>query len=141
MSSLTDAQRNFIPHVLEHVFPETAAIKTGLDEQIAKKWMIDPSFRHELDRQRKLAAQNVMWHLERYANKAIATLVDLLADTNNENVRIKAADAILTHTIEFRKLYGIEERIDALEQLAGKAKEIRDGKPKSTENRIDPRIG
>ena len=125
MSSLTDAQMNFIPHVLEHVFPETAAKRTGLEEHVAKKWMAEPSFRHELDRQRKLAAQNVMWHLEKHANKAIVALVDLLDEKNTDTVRIKAADAILTHTIEFRKLYGIEERIDALEQLASKAKEIK----------------
>ncbi len=125
MSALTDAQLNFIPHVLEHVFPETAARRTGLDEFVAKQWMTNPSFRHELDRQRKLAAQNVMWHLEKHANKAILTLVELLKEEQSENVRIKAADAILTHTVEFRKLYGIEERIEALEQLAGKAKEIK----------------
>lgn len=125
MTSLTDAQRNFIPHVLEHVFPEAAARRTGLEEHVAKMWMAQPSFRNELDRQRKLAAQNVMWHLEKHANKAILTLVELLDEANNDNVRIKAADSILTHTLEFRKLYGIEERIDALENLAAKAKEVR----------------
>lgn len=125
-NQLTEEQRNFIPHVLEHVFPERAAKAVGIEATTALKWMQSAAFRAELDKQRKLSAINVMHFLERYANKAVIALVDMLSESNNnDGLRIKAADAILSHTIEFRKLYGIETRLEALEEVSAQAKDIK----------------
>lgn len=92
---------------------------------MAMKWMQNPTFRSELEKQRKLVAQNVMWALEKYANKAVLTLVEMLKDEKADGVRIKAADSILSHTIEYRKLYGIEDRVEELERFADQAKHIK----------------
>jgi hypothetical protein len=69
-----------------------------------------------------------MFALEKYANKAVRALVDCLDDSKPDSTRIKAADAILSHTIEYRKLYGIEDRLEELEEIAGIAKKVKDGK-------------
>ncbi|MES2409003.1 MAG: hypothetical protein V4509_01740 [Patescibacteria group bacterium] len=90
--------------------------------------MQDPAFRAALNEQRKASAQNVMFALEKYANKAVKALVECLADDKPDSTRIKAADSILSHTIEYRKLYGIEERLDELEEIAGSAKRVKNGK-------------
>ncbi len=128
MSNLTDHQRDFIPHILQHVYPDVAARYCGMDEGLAIKWMQDPAFRAALNEQRKASAQNVMFALEKYANKAVKALVECLADDKPDSTRIKAADSILSHTIEYRKLYGIEERLDELEEIAGSAKRVKNGK-------------
>lgn len=125
-NSLSDEQRNFIPHVLEHIFPERAARAVGMDAHTAVKWMQHKGFRDELDRQRRLSAQNVMHALERYANKAVLVLVDMLAESQEDDaLRIKAADTVLKHTIEYRKLYGLEGRVEELEAQAEQAKEVK----------------
>lgn len=128
MSMLTDAQRDFIPKILEHVFPDKAARQCGLDVSVALQWMQNPTFRLELERQRKLVAQNVMFALEKYANKAVLALVEILDSSPKQELKIKAADAILSHTIEYRKLYGLEDRIEGLERMADEAKRVKSGK-------------
>jgi hypothetical protein len=128
MSSLTELQRDFIPHVLQHIYPDAAAKYCGIDEHTALKWMQNPDFRRELQLARKASAQHVMFALEKYANKAVKALVDCLSEDKPDSTRIKAADSILSHTIEYRKLYGIEDRLDELEEIAGVAKKVKDGK-------------
>lgn len=128
MSNLTELQRDFIPHILQHIYPDLAAKYCGIEESTAMKWMQNPEFRKALQEQRKASAQHVMWALEKYANKAVRALVDCLSDDKPDSTRIKAADSILSHTIEYRKLYGIEDRLDELEEMAGMAKVVKNGK-------------
>ncbi len=128
MHNLSQAQSDFIPHILQHCYPDVAARYCGLDESVALKWMQDPHFRSALAEYRKASAQNVMYALEKYANKAVKTLSDCLSDDKPDSTRIKAADSILSHTIEFRKIYGIEERLDELEEIAGVAVKVKNGK-------------
>lgn len=128
MSNLTQVQQDFIPHILQHIYPDVAAKYCGIEEHTALTWMQNPSFRQALQEARKASAQHVMFALEKYANKAVKALVECLSDDKPDSTRIKAASEILSHTIEYRKLYGIEERLDELEEIAGVAKKIHDGK-------------
>ena len=128
MAELTEVQRDFIPHILQNVYPDVAARSCGIDEHTAAKWMQLPEFRRALQEARKASAQHVMYALEKYANKAVRALVECLSDDKPDSTRIKAADSILSHTMEFRKIYGLEERLEQLEEIAGVAKEIKNGK-------------
>lgn len=75
----------------------------------------------ELQKMRDMATYNRLTRLEMAADSAIETLIDLVAEGNTPSTRLKAADSILTHLLDHKKLYDFAAKLAVYEEMASKA--------------------
>jgi hypothetical protein len=93
---------------------KAAAVEARCGERTVHEWLDDPKYHSLISRFPHKMIDRAIGLLARSTNKAVATLARLL-DSENENVRLKAASSLLDHSIRMREHVELEGRIAALE--------------------------
>jgi hypothetical protein len=96
---------------------KAAAVETKCGERTAHEWLEDSRYRLLISRFRRRMIDRAIGLLTRSTNKAVSTLRKLL-ESENENVRLRAALGIIDATVRLREHVELEERIAALEAMA-----------------------
>jgi hypothetical protein len=93
---------------------KAAAAEAGCGERTAHEWLDDAQYRLLVSRFRRRLIDRAVGSLARSTNKAVFRLRKLL-DSENENVRLRAAVSLLDHAVRMREHGELEDRITALE--------------------------
>jgi transposase-like protein len=80
-----------------------AARSIGENESTAAKWAARPDFKGRVNRLREEVISEAVGALAGLAKAAVSTLGELMKDTNEPEVRFKAARAILSDLISVRE--------------------------------------
>jgi phage terminase small subunit len=114
-TALTARQRKIIPLLVTcATFTETCE-KAKLNRTTLYKWLKDPAFRAEVERQRVEVTQEAFGMLSQNLTKAIETLAGLLDDSDKRLKRFAAND-IIGHFLRYKELDELTRRIEAIEK-------------------------
>jgi len=104
-----------VPFLAAEPTVEQGAEKAGINRNTAFKWLTDPVFKEEVDRQRRELAQGALDQLKVNAPKAVETLVGLL-DADHDSIKLRAAMGILEFTRQAMDFERIDKRINEIEK-------------------------
>lgn len=117
---LSDKQIKSIPKILANRTIEAGCIAAGIDRSSYFRWLKDPAFETEIKTQRKQIVDAAYALLQQAHEKAAQALIELL-DTDDERVKIRAAESILDRYVNFiqgeeleLRLAEVEKKIDDL---------------------------
>ena len=116
---LTRRQLKAMPIIVASPTYTQACEKAQLNRTTLYKWLKDPQFKAELDRQRDKIAAEAFGVLSQSLTKAVETLVSLLDNVDDRLKRLTAKD-IIDFFIRHKENEDLEQRIAAIEaNLAG----------------------
>ncbi len=92
-----------------------AAKNLGIPDTTARRWAREASFKPIVEKHRGDIIDEAVGKLSRVSSKAAKTLCELLGPDHSDDVRLKAARAILDGLIMVRDHITISERLNALE--------------------------
>jgi len=114
-AKLTARQRRFLPILLASRNHTEACEAGRIGRDTLYRWLKDPAFAAEVDRQRDELAAEGLALLAKNTVKAVEVLVELL-DTKDGHLRRLAAVSILGQHTKFRELDELTRRIEAIEE-------------------------
>ena len=114
--NLTERQEKVIPFLVSCPSIDAAAKESGVGRSTIHKWITEnQAFRDAVRRGRDMVARAAFDAIRNHIDKAVATLAELL-DSENDNVRRRAARDILDMSVKIAEVHEIEERLDSIEE-------------------------
>jgi len=111
---LTTRQRKVIAAIIAAPSYEDAIQAAGVCRQTFYSYLRQDHFKTELNRRLNELTDGAFTRLKTASGEAVETLRTLLK-SESENVRLRAAQAIVDYVIKARELNEIETRLDAIE--------------------------
>ena len=74
---------------------ENAAAAAGLSVRTAYRRLADPDFRYQLDEARRSLRESILAKLSDAGHDAVGTLWELMQESDDDQVRLRAAKAVL----------------------------------------------
>jgi hypothetical protein len=119
-SALTERQIKAIPHIVSSPTYSEGCSKAKINKTTLYKWLKQPEFKAELDRQRDEVAGEAFGVLSQSLTKAVETLVSLLDNKDHRLKRLTAKD-IIDFFIRHKENEDLDKRLTEVEKLlAGK---------------------
>ncbi len=122
--NLSKRQLNAITTILSCRTISEGVSRAGISRGTFYKWMQDPMFRGELDKQRKEVIALALQDIKASAGDAVKVLRGLLK-AKNESIRLKASTSILDYIAKFLEIEELEARLQILEGEFENAKDKR----------------
>lgn len=114
-AKLTDRQIKAIPHIVSSPTYTEGCTKAKINKTTLYKWLREPKFKTELDRQRDEVATEAFGVLSQSLTKAVETLVGLLDNKDDRLKRLTAKD-IIDFMIRHKEIEDLDKRLAAIEQ-------------------------
>jgi hypothetical protein len=112
---LSRRQLKAIPFLVSSPTYTQGCEKAKVNKATIYKWLKNPDFKAELDRQRSEIVEAAFDMIAQNIEKAVSTLVGLL-DTGDDRVKRLTANDIISHFFKHKELDDLEERIQQIEQ-------------------------
>jgi hypothetical protein len=112
---LSRRQLKAIPFLIGSPTYTQGCEKAKINKTTLYKWLKNPEFRTELDRQRSEIVEAAFGMIAQNIEKAVSTLVGLL-DTGDDRVKRLTANDIIGHFLKHKELRELEERIERIEE-------------------------
>src|SRR5438093_23617 len=111
---LTPRQQRLLPLLL--ILPaDDACRKAGVARSTYYAWLGEHAFADALEGARNKVFNAGLSEVKAAVERAVKTIVGLMAGAKKEDVRLRAASLILEHSLKLRQLEQIEERLQVLE--------------------------
>lgn len=119
MTDLTTKQAAAIAALLEGNNQAGAATAAGVTKRTVQRWLIDPTFTAALREGSDAAIQAASARLAALAEHAVTAIAATMQQpmTPGAGVRLRAADALLSHALRIREHTDILERLAQLEKM------------------------
>ena len=112
---LTNRQLKAIPSIVTSPTYTEGCEKAKVDRTTFYKWLRQPDFKAELDRQRNEITAEAFGILSQSLTKAVEVLAGLLNHQDDRLKRLTAKD-IIDFIIRHKEVENLEQRIEAIEQ-------------------------
>jgi hypothetical protein len=93
----------------------SASLSASVSRSTVCRWLNEPGFREQLTRERSEALNVIGRKLLQVGEAAVDTLSIVLQTSDNDAVRVRAAEAGLSLVLRFAELQDISERLAAVE--------------------------
>jgi len=113
---LTDRQLKAIPHIVSSPTYTEGCKKAKINKTTFYKWLKNPEFKAELDRQRNEVAAEALGVLSQSLTKAVETLVGLLDNKDDRLKRLTAKD-VIDFIIRHKENEDLDKRLTEVEKL------------------------
>ncbi len=118
---LTDRQKKAIPAIVSSPTYTKGCKKAKINKTTLYKWLKEPEFKAELDRQREQVADEAFGVLSQSLTKAVETLTGLL-DTKDDRLKRLVCKDIIEQFLKRKEIEDLNERLTEIEnQLAKKS--------------------
>ncbi len=112
---LTAKQRRTIPFIVSNPTYTEGMQKAKVNRSTFYKWLKEPEFKAELDRQRDEVTAEAFGVLSQSLTKAVETLVGLL-DVKDDRLKRLAAKDVIDFIVRHKENEDLDERLTAIEQ-------------------------
>jgi hypothetical protein len=112
---LTTKQTRAVEALMRESTIDAAAAAAGVHRSTLFRWLKDETFCIELRRASDDAISTTARRLATLSGKAADVLEDLLEGAEKEEVKLRAADTVLSHMLKVFEVHDIERRLAALE--------------------------
>ena len=116
-NSLSLRQQKAISLLITRPTRDAVLKELELSSHTLYRWMRDPAFKEELSRLQNEVIKDAMNVLRANMTKAADTLVSLLDDKRNPELRRRVANDIISHVLKAKELEEIEERLEQVERV------------------------
>ena len=115
---LTAQQRKALEALLIARTTKEAADKSGTPERTLSRWLTDETFTRELNAAQREVLGGAIRGLGNLAADAVGVFRDVVtgADTHPMNLRLQAADKLLSHMLNMKRAFDLEQRLEQLER-------------------------
>jgi len=113
-AKLTDRQLKAIPFIVGSPTYTEGIEKAKLNRTTFYKWLKQPEFKAELDRQREQVTSEAFGVLSQNLSKAVEALVGLLDHKDDRLKRLTAKD-VIEYFLKHTEIKDLEERLVAIE--------------------------
>ena len=113
-AKLTDRQIKAIPHIVACPTYTKGCKRAKINKTTLYKWLKEPEFKAELDRQRDEVAAEAFGVLSQGLTKAVETLVGLL-DNKDDKLRRLTAKDIIDFAIRHKENEDLDKRLTEVE--------------------------
>ncbi|MFC1739107.1 phBC6A51 family helix-turn-helix protein [Planctomycetota bacterium] len=120
-AKLTARQLKAIPHIVSSPTYTKGCKKAKINKTTLYKWLKEPEFKAELDRQRDEIAAEAFGVLSQSLTQAVEALVGLLDNKDNRLKRLTAKD-IIDLIIRHKENEDLDERLKEVEKLLAERK-------------------
>ena len=120
-SALTERQLKAIPHLVSCPTYTEGCKKARINKTTLYKWLKEPAFKEELDRQRDGVAAEAFGVLSQGLTKAVETLVSLLDNKDNRLKRLAAKD-VIDFIIRHKENEDLDNRLTEVEKRLAEKK-------------------
>ena len=120
-TKLTARQLKAIPHIVGSPTYTEGCKKAKINKTTLYKWLKEPEFKAELDRQRDEIAAEAFGVLSQGLTKAAETLVGLL-DNKDDRLKRLAAKDVIDFIIRHKENEDLDERLREVEKLLAEKK-------------------
>jgi len=114
-AKLTDRQVKAIPHIVACPTYTEGCEKAKINKTTLYKWLKEPEFKAELDRQRDEVAAEAFGVLSQGLTKVVETLVGLL-DNKDDRVKRLTAKDIIDFAIRHKDNEDLDKRLTEVEK-------------------------
>lgn len=115
-NTLSSKQMQAIEALLVSPDATTAAIEAGVCKDTMYRYLKEPAFQTALRETQSAALEYIGVGLLTLAGKALRTLNDAMDNPSaTVAVKVRAADAVLSHTLRVKELIDLESRMRSLE--------------------------
>jgi hypothetical protein len=118
---LTARQLKAIPHIKGSPTYTEGCKKAKLDRATFYKWLKEPDFKAELDRQRDEIAAEAFRILSQSLTKAVETLVSFL-DNKDDRLNRLASKDVIKYIIKYKEIEDLDKRLAVIEQRLSELK-------------------
>ena len=118
---LTARQLKAIPHIVGSPTYTEGCKKAKINKTTLYKWLKEPEFKAELDRQRDEIAAEAFGILSQGLTKAVETLVSLL-DNKDDRLKRLAAKDVIDFIIRHKENEDLDERLKEVEKRLAEKK-------------------
>ena len=118
---LTARQLKAIPHIVGSPTYTEGCKKAKINTTTLYKWLKEPEFKAELDRQRDEIAAEAFGILSQGLTKAVETLVSLL-DNKDDRLKRLAAKDVIDFIIRHKENEDLDERLKEVEKRLAEKK-------------------
>jgi hypothetical protein len=120
-AKLTDRQLKAIPHIVSSPTYTEGCKKAKINKTTLYKWLKEPEFKAELDRQRDEITAEAFGVLSQGLTKAVETLVSLLGNKDDRLKRLAAKD-VIDFIIRHKENEDLDERLKEVEKRLAEKK-------------------
>jgi hypothetical protein len=118
-TQLTDRQLKAIPHIVGSPTYTEGCKEAKINKGTFYKWLKDPEFKAELDRQRDEVAAEAFGVLSQSLTKAVETLAGLLDNEDDRLKRLTAKD-VIDFIIRHKENEDLDKRLVEIERRLAK---------------------
>lgn len=118
---LTDRQFKAIPHIVSSSAIGEGCKKAKINKTTYYKWLKEPEFKAELDRQRDEVVSDAFGILSQSLTKAVETLVSFL-DNKDDRLKRMACKDVIEYIIKHKENEDLDKRLTAIEQQLSEQK-------------------
>ncbi len=118
---LTDRQLKAIPHIVSSPTYTEGCKKAKINKTTFYKWLKEPEFKSELDRQRDEVVSEAFGILSQSLTTAIENLVRLL-DHKDDRLKRMACKDVIEYIIKHKENEDLDKRLTAIEQRLSEQK-------------------
>ncbi len=118
---LTDRQIKAIPHIVSNPTYEQGCKKARINRTTLYKWLKEPEFKAELEKQRDEVASEAFGILSQSLTKAVETLAGLLDNKDNRLKRLTAKD-VIDFIVRHKENEDLDKRLKATEKQLSERK-------------------
>ena len=115
---LTGRQIKALPFIVASPTYTAGCEKAKVDRKTFYKWLENPAFKHELDRQQKAISERAFGMLAQNVTQAVECLAGLVDGQDKRLSRLASKD-LLDYQIRFVEVQEIEARLMAIEKRLG----------------------
>jgi len=112
---ITAQQTKAIEVLLTSRSIQQASETCGLAYKTLRRWLEDPTFKAALTQREGETLDAATRRLSGLGNEAIDTMAAIMANGENETVRLRAAQAVFDNSLRLREARAVDERLTALE--------------------------
>ncbi len=105
----------------------SASLSASVSRSTVCRWLNEPGFREQLTRDRSEALNVIGRKLLQVGEAAVDTLSIVLATSDSDQVKVRAAEAGLSLVLRFAEIQDISERLAQVEARLNTAYGIRSG--------------
>ncbi len=120
-SKLTARQLKAIPHIVSSPTYTQGCKKAKINKTTLYKWLKEPEFKAELDRQRDEIAAEAFGVLSQSLTQAVEALVGLL-DNKDDRLKRLAAKDVIDFIIRHKENEDLDERLTEIEKRLAEKK-------------------
>ena len=120
-NQFTPSQSHALPFLIAASSIAQGATDAGVSKKQAWEWLKNPKFKQAISQGKEEVFSEALQQLKSAAGTAVTTLLELM-QSQDERVKLSAAEKVLGYAFKAKETYDLETRLAAIEETLSEEK-------------------